>query len=261
MALGGGVVGDTAGFAASIYMRGLPLVQAPTTLLAMADSSVGGKVGVDHSRGKNLIGTFKQPRLVVADLACLATLPPEQIACGMAEIIKAGVIDGPALFSLIEASNPSSIDYSHVLHGAIEVKRRIVERDPHEVGDRALLNLGHTFGHAFEKCIGYRRLHGVAVAQGMVAAFRLAELLDMCDPADRQRLEQLLATWSLPTRWGPPDLIYAGAVEEVYAAMSADKKRVDGYLRFVLPERIGKVALTPGVPDDYVKQVLVEMQQ
>ncbi len=260
LALGGGVVGDTAGFAASIYMRGVPLVQAPTTLLAMADSSIGGKVGIDHPRGKNLLGAFKQPRLVVVNLDTLDTLPSEQIACGMAEIIKAGIIADPALFDLIERSDPRSLDYERVLLAAMEVKRGIVERDPHEAGERALLNLGHTFGHAFEKCTGYARLHGYAVAQGMVAAFRLAELLDMCDASARGRLEVVLEKWGLPVRWGQPHLSHNSAIEEVWAAMAADKKRKDGQLRFVLPHAIGSVRLVEGVPESTVKRVLTELQ-
>ncbi|MBF6614116.1 MAG: 3-dehydroquinate synthase [Chloroflexi bacterium] len=260
IALGGGVVGDTAGFAAAIYMRGLPLVQVPTTLLAMADSSIGGKVGVDHPNGKNLLGLFKQPRLVIADLDTLATLPAEQLACGMAEIIKAGIIDDPPLFALIEECDLSSLDYRRALYNAILVKRRIVEQDPYEKGVRAYLNLGHTFGHAFEKCTWYNRLHGLAVAQGTVVAFRLAEKLGLCHMAERARLEHMLERWALPTRWGAPDLAYPEAIEQVWSAMSTDKKRQDGQLRFVLPEVIGKVRIVNDIPEATVKSVLAELQ-
>lgn len=260
LALGGGVVGDTAGFAASIYMRGVTLVQAPTTLLAMADASIGGKVGVDHPRGKNLLGAFKQPRMVLADLDTLATLPREQIACGMAEIIKAGIIADPALFALIEATPPGELDYSQALLRAITVKRDIVERDPYEAGDRALLNLGHTFGHAFEKCSGYARPHGYAVAQGMVVAARLADSLGMCEPLLEWRVRNVLEKWALPTRWGPPDLVGSDAGDRVWQAMQVDKKRRDGSLPLVLPQAIGKVSLVTGVPEDRVKGVLAEVQ-
>jgi 3-dehydroquinate synthase len=260
VALGGGVVGDTAGFAASIYMRGVPLVQVPTTLLAMADSSIGGKVGVDHPRGKNLIGAFKQPRLVVADLDTLVSLPAEQTSCGMAEVIKAAVIGDPALFELLESGSPEALDYAQALRSAIDVKRAIVERDPSEIGERALLNLGHTFGHAYEKCSGYSRLHGQAVAQGMVAAFRLACTLGLCDPAVESRLHKILKMWGLPLRWGPPDLAGDDAIVQVWEAMAADKKRQDGQLRFVLPQGIGRVRIVDDVTPEAVLDVLQETQ-
>ncbi len=260
LALGGGVVGDTAGFAASIYMRGVPLVQVPTTLLAMADASIGGKVGVDHPRGKNLLGAFKQPRMVIADLDVLSTLPQEQIACGMAEIIKAGIIADPVLFALIEETAPGDLDYLEALIRAITVKRDIVERDPYEAGERALLNLGHTFGHAFEKCSGYTRLHGFAVAQGMVVAARLADKLGICEPLLEWRLQSVLEKWGLPVRWGAPDLQGSDAIDRVWRAMLVDKKRRDGALPFVLPEAIGKVKLVADVPEDIVRDALLEVQ-
>ena len=262
LALGGGVVGDTAGFAAAVYMRGVPLVQVPTTLLAMADSSIGGKVGVDHPAGKNLLGAFKQPRLVAADLDTLATLPTEQVACGMAEIVKAAIIGDQALFDLAERSDPGSLDYEAALRLAIEVKRGIVERDPHEAGERALLNLGHTFGHAFERWTAYTRPHGYAVSQGMAVAFRLARSLDMCDAYTAGRVEAVLAKWGLPVRWGSPDLAgepSSDAVEQVWQAMMADKKRQDGRLRLVLPEAVGRVRVVDGVPEAAIKQALREM--
>ncbi|HST03629.1 MAG TPA: 3-dehydroquinate synthase [Chloroflexia bacterium] len=270
-ALGGGVVGDTAGFAASVYMRGVDFVQLPTSLLAMADSSIGGKVGVDHERGKNLLGAFKQPRLVVADLDVLATLPQKEVACGMAEVIKAEVIggiddgrrttdDSNRLTSSV-VRRPSSVVSPTIydsLRRAIEVKRGIVERDPHEAGERALLNLGHTFGHAFEKCTGYNRPHGYAVAQGMVVACRLAAALGMCDEGLAESVERALAAWDLPIRWGAPDLEDEGAVERVWEAMRLDKKRVDGRLRLVLPEAIGRVCIVDDAPEVVIKRVLRE---
>lgn len=260
LALGGGVVGDTAGFAASVYMRGVPFVQAPTTLLAMADSSIGGKVGVDHARGKNLLGAFKHPALVVADLDTLSTLPSIQVACGMAEIIKAGIIADPTLFAYLEATEPAKLDHRRALAAAIEVKRQIVQRDPEEKGERALLNLGHTFGHAFEKRTGYTRLHGVAVAQGMAVAFRLAVGLGTCDPALEARLGLVLDKWGLPRRWGAPELGDAAEVEGVWRAMLGDKKRVDGRLRLVLPQDVGSVSVVEGVPEKAVLGALAEMQ-
>ncbi len=263
MALGGGVVGDTAGFAAAVYMRGLPFAQAPTTLLAMADSSVGGKVGVDHARGKNLLGAFKQPRMVVADLDTLATLPTEQLACGMAEIIKAAVIGDPSLFEFLEETGAASFDYQSAISRAIEVKRRIVEADPYETGQRALLNLGHTFGHAFEKCTHYSRPHGFAVAQGMVVAFRLARNLGMCEPSTEERVRKVLQKWEPSLRWGEPGLTDPEAISRVWEAMLADKKRQDGRLRLALPQAIGKVTLVDSDSEDMVAAVtsaLAELQ-
>ncbi|MEO6456702.1 MAG: 3-dehydroquinate synthase [Chloroflexia bacterium] len=260
LALGGGVVGDTAGFAASIYMRGVPLVQIPTTLLAMADSSIGGKVGIDHPAGKNLVGAFKQPEFVIADLDVLATLSPIQISCGMAEIIKAAIIADPDLFSYLELIEPDELDYDFTLMRAMKVKRRIVETDPFEKGERANLNLGHTFGHAFESCTEYARPHGLAVAQGMVVAFNLAARLGMCDSAEEARLEKLLNKWGLPCGWGEPDLADEDAAKRVYTAMAADKKRRDGLIRLVLPEAIDKVALVSGTPQQLVFEALVQTQ-
>jgi len=222
---------------------------------------------VDSDAGKNLLGAFKQPRLVVADLDTLESLPPEQIACGMAEIIKGGIIGDPALFDLIEQSGPGSIDYEAALHRAIVVKRGIVERDPHEAGERALLNLGHTFGHAFERYTGYTRLHGYAVSQGMAAAFRLARALGMCAWETGVRVEAVLKKWGLPVRWGLTDVTSETAspdsreaVEQVWEAMMSDKKRLDGRLRLVLPEAIGRVRLVNGVPEAAIKNALAELQ-
>lgn len=259
-ALGGGVVGDTVGFAASVYMRGISLVQVPTTLLAMADSSIGGKVGVDHPRGKNLLGAFMQPRLVAADLNTLASLPPEQIACGIAEIIKAGVIGDPSLFDLLERHDPGSIDYETALQRAVLVKRGIVERDPHETGERALLNLGHTFGHAFERCSGYTRLHGYAVSQGISVALHLAVILGGCEHQTKSRVERVLEKWNLPLHWGAPGLTQESAVELVWEAMMLDKKRRDGKLRLVLPQAIGSVRLVDDIPEAAIRRALVELQ-
>ena len=261
LALGGGVVGDTAGFAASIYMRGVSLVQVPTTLLAITDSSIGGKVGVDHPAGKNLVGAFKQPEFVVADLDVLATLPPIQISCGMAEIIKAGIIADPDLFSYLEQIEPDELDYVFTVMRAMEVKRRIVEADPLEKGERANLNLGHTFGHAFESCTGYARPHGVAVAQGMVVAFNLAARLSMCGSAEGVRLQKLLIKWGLPCSWGEPDLADEEAAKRVYTAMAADKKRRGGLIRLALPEAIGRVALVSGTPQHLILEALAQTQR
>jgi 3-dehydroquinate synthase len=259
-ALGGGVVGDTAGFAASIYMRGVPCVQVPTTLLAMADSSVGGKVGVDHPSGKNLLGAFKQPHMVVADLDTLDTLPPVQVGCGMAEVIKAGIIGDPDLFDLVERATPQDFDFEAALPRAITVKRDIVEADPYEAGSRMLLNMGHTFGHALETCTGYARLHGIAVGQGLVLASRLARRLSMCDSGVEERTRAVLDRWQLPGRWGAPDLTGDDDAHRVYAAMLGDKKRRDGHLRLVLPEAVGSVRVVEDVAREDILAVLRELQ-
>lgn len=250
LALGGGVVGDTAGLAAALYMRGVPLVQAPTTLLAMADASVGGKVAIDHPLGKNLVGVFKQPVAVIADLALLATLPPDEVANGMAEIVKAGIIglpgpDGARLTALLDATTPPDTE---LLALAIAVKVRLVEADPYEAGDRALLNLGHTFGHAFERLSSYTLKHGYGVAQGMMTAAHLAERLGVADAALTATTARLLAAYGLPLAWGstlPP----ATTPADVLAAMATDKKRHAGRLRFVLAHAPGDVRLVGNVPE------------
>jgi 3-dehydroquinate synthase len=252
IALGGGVVGDTAGFAAATYLRGLPLVQIPTTLLAMVDSSVGGKVGVDLSQGKNLVGAFKPPLAVIVDPAVLATLPAVEFRAGLAEVIKAGIIGAPALVEVLEGSG-ESLDW--IIRQAIAVKVAVVEEDPYEQGRRAVLNLGHTFAHGFELLSGYRMRHGEAVSLGMVAATRLAVALGRCPPELAARVERLLARHGLPVH--PPDF----APEDVWEAMAADKKRRGGRLRFVLPEAIGRVVVADDVPKEAVLETLADLQR
>ncbi|MFQ6058006.1 MAG: 3-dehydroquinate synthase [Anaerolineae bacterium] len=250
VALGGGVIGDTAGFAAATYMRGLPLVQVPTTLLAMVDASIGGKVGVDLPRGKNLVGAFKQPALVVTDPTTLATLPHEEFRCGLAEVVKAGLIGSPALFAHLE--NRGAEPLARVLREAIAVKVAIVEEDPFEGGRRAILNLGHTFGHALEALSGYGLRHGYAVSIGMVVATRTAVRLGLCDPAVEARLKALLERFALP-------MAYQGFTpEKIWEAMASDKKKRGQRLHFVLPLRIGEVVVTDQVPKEVVLQALTE---
>jgi 3-dehydroquinate synthase len=248
VALGGGVVGDTAGFAAATFLRGLPLVQVPTTLLAMVDSSIGGKVGVDLPRGKNLVGAFKQPALVVADTTTLSSLPQADFAAGLAEVVKHGVIGDPELFQHLETYGWEPLDW--VLARAIDVKRRIVETDPFEQGQRAVLNLGHTFGHALETLSDYQMRHGFAVSVGMVLAARLAVRLGLCEPELAVRLTALLARLGLPTHYTGP------APEQVWAAMAYDKKRQGKRLRFVLPRAVGDVIISGEVPPEVVLEVL-----
>lgn len=234
VAMGGGVITDMAGFAASTYMRGVPVVPVPTTLLSMVDAGVGGKVAVDHPRGKNLVGAFVEPMLVLLDPEVLATLPEAEYRAGLAEIIKAGVIADPELFAAFEASEAAP-PLNWLVERALQVKIDVVEEDPYERGRRAVLNLGHTFAHAFEVLADYRLHHGLAVSMGMAAAAHLAELRGRCSAETRERIVATLAAHDLP-------VTYDGAAPaEVYAAMGTDKKRRGSHLRFVLPGEIGRV--------------------
>ena len=252
IALGGGVVGDVAGFAAATLLRGVRLVQMPTTLLAMVDSSVGGKVAVDHPRGKNLIGAFKQPELVLADIALLETLPPAEYRSGLAEAIKHGVIAAPSLFEHFERGGRG--DELAPLAEAIRVKIEVVQEDPFERGRRAVLNLGHTFGHAIELLSEYCMRHGEAVSIGMVAAARTAEMMGLAKPELVARLVGCLTCQGMPSHL--PDY----APEAIWEAMSGDKKRRGGKLRFVLPRAIGDVIVTDDAPREIVLGVLRGMR-
>jgi len=243
LSLGGGVTGDVAGFAAASFMRGVRFVQVPTTLLAMVDASVGGKTGVDLPQGKNLVGAFKQPALVLIDPSVLATLPVEETRSGMAEVLKHGVIGDPELLANVQ------IGQSQIVR-ALRVKIQIVEDDPFEGGRRAVLNLGHTVGHALEKLSGFELRHGEAVGIGMVAAARIAVKLGRADPSLPDRIEAALAAWNLPTRCPPFD---ADAIQN---AMAHDKKRHGQTLRWILPHAIGQVEITTDVPPHVVKSVL-----
>jgi len=256
LALGGGVIGDLAGFAAATFLRGVPLVQLPTTLLAMVDASLGGKVAVDHPRGKNLIGAFKQPQAVVADVDTLDTLPNKEWRSGMAEVIKHGIIGDAGLFEMLEEGRKSEIrnrksEIGGWIKRAIRVKVEIVTRDPFERNERVKLNLGHTFGHALEKLSDYEMRHGDAVAIGMMCAARLAVRLGMCDSDLVARLERLLSATGLPTR--VPGALPAEAILD---AMGTDKKREDGQLRFVLPRALGDVTVVDGVAREQVMEAI-----
>ncbi len=255
LALGGGVVGDVAGYAAATFMRGVRFAQAPTTLLAMVDSSVGGKTGVDLPQGKNLVGAFKQPAVVVIDPTVLATLPAEEFRSGMAELIKHGVIGDAVLFSELESASrrvgESLIPNTQsLITRSLRVKIAVVEEDPFETGRRAVLNLGHTTGHALERLSGYEMRHGEAVSIGMVAAAHIAVKLGKADAALPGRMEAILAAWGLPVRCPP------FAAEDIWAAMAHDKKRQGRGLRWVLPRAIGEVEIAEGVPQETVMSVL-----
>ncbi|NLT73972.1 MAG: 3-dehydroquinate synthase [Chloroflexi bacterium] len=240
--LGGGVITDMAGFAAATYMRGVPFVAIPTSLLGMVDASVGGKVAVDLPQGKNLVGAFVQPLLVLLDPAVLNSLPENESRAGMAEIIKAGIIADPELFAMLEpaATRP---DLSDLIARALQVKIDTVEEDPHERGRRAVLNLGHTFAHAYEVLEGYGLHHGLAVSIGTVRAALLAEARGISSPATTRRIADAFRAHGLPVDPPPHD------PEEVYEAMQADKKKQGRQLRFVLPTQIGQVIVVDDVTE------------
>ncbi|MCS7101113.1 MAG: 3-dehydroquinate synthase [Burkholderiaceae bacterium] len=255
VAVGGGVVGDIAGFAAAIYMRGIDFVQVPTTLLAQVDSSVGGKTGVNLAAGKNLVGAFHQPRAVIADTDTLRTLPPRELSAGLAEIIKHGLLADAAYFAQIEADLPRLLACEadalrRVIARSCEIKAAIVARDERESGERALLNLGHTFGHAIETLTGYTRwLHGEAVGCGLCLAADLSRRVGLLDGASVQRIEAAVEAARLPTRIS--GLSRAAAIE----AMRGDKKAQAGDIRFILLERIGR-AIQRSVPPDALSETL-----
>ena len=255
LSLGGGVTGDVAGFAAATFMRGVRLVQVPTTLLAMADASVGGKTGVDLPQGKNLVGAFKQPALVVIDPAVLATLRVEEIRSGMAEVIKHGVIGAPDLFAELETGTRTLAswwkgDGATWLTHSLRVKIAVVEKDPFEQGRRAVLNLGHTVAHGLEKLSDFSLRHGEAVSIGMVAAARIAAELGRTAPALADRIEAILALWELPVRCPPFD------ANLIWEAMAYDKKKRGRALRWVLPRAIGDVEINEDIPQEVVKSIL-----
>ncbi len=236
VALGGGVVGDIAGFVAATFMRGIPLIQIPTTLLSMVDSSIGGKTGVDTSFGKNLLGAFKNPHAVIIDPDILASLPREEHACGMAEVIKHGIISDPALFyDLLHNELP----LENTIKRALQVKADIVASDPQEMSVRAHLNLGHTFAHAIEKVSNFKIKHGEAVAMGLMLATRLAVEQKVCQEDFLADLKKLLIKYQLP--YDVPSHLDP---ELIIEAMAHDKKRDERGLRVILPQRVGAVVMT-----------------
>ncbi len=253
--VGGGVVGDIAGFAASIYMRGIRFVQVPTTLLAQVDSSVGGKTGVNHPLGKNLIGAFHQPSLVVADAGVLRSLPPRELSAGLAEVLKHGLLADADYFDAVEKDLPRLLAcdaqaMAHAVARSCEIKAGVVGRDERESGERALLNLGHTFGHAIEALAGYGHwLHGEAVGCGLCLAADLSQRLGMLERSEVDRVKDAVSRARLPVRI--PGLSKRDALQ----AMAGDKKAEAGSIRFVLLERIGK-AIQRTVPADALDATL-----
>jgi 3-dehydroquinate synthase len=256
--LGGGVVGDIGGFAASVYQRGVAFIQVPTTLLAQVDSAVGGKTGVNHPGGKNLIGAFHQPRCVLIDTDCLKTLPDRELSAGLAEVVKYGLIADAELFAWLEAHaddllrrEPSALH--HAIRRSCEIKAEVVADDEREQGPRALLNLGHTFGHAIEHCVGYGEwLHGEAVAAGICMAADFSGRLGFMQAEETQRIRQLFERLKLPTK--PPDV----SPQDFLSAMSIDKKVVAGEIRLVLLKGIGAAELTANYPNHELIDMLRE---
>ncbi|HUI67662.1 MAG TPA: 3-dehydroquinate synthase [Nitrospirota bacterium] len=247
VSLGGGVIGDLAGFAAATFMRGVPFVQVPTTLLAMVDSSVGGKTGVNHAMGKNMIGAFYQPRKVLMDLDVLKSLPQAEFLAGMAEVIKYGVIWDASFFESLDrkrekilALDPDAL--SHIIHRSCEIKAEVVSKDEREGGLRAILNFGHTVGHAIETAENYTMRHGEAVAIGMVYASKLAHKTGLCDASVPERVVKLIKSYGLPTNLAA--LSRKPSVTELMDTMQIDKKAEGGKVKFVLPKKIGEVVVT-----------------
>ena len=257
IALGGGVVGDITGFAASTYMRGISYIQIPTTLLAQVDSSVGGKTGVNHKLGKNMIGTFWQPRLVWIDVDTLKTLPKKELVAGIAEVIKYGVIYDKDLFRTLEAKRDKILNLDrnilvHIIKRSCEIKADVVSKDERESGLRSILNFGHTIGHAIETATDYKKyLHGEAVAVGMCLEARLSQELEFIDKKAVVRIKKLVDSFGLPSAL-PTDI----DINRILSSMQLDKKAVAGALKFVLPERIGRVRIEEGIKEKIIKKLL-----
>ena len=261
VALGGGVIGDLTGFAAACYMRGAPFMQVPTTLLAMVDSSVGGKTGVNHPLGKNMIGAFHQPKLVLMDLDTLATLPKEEFLSGMAEVIKYGVIWDRELFDFLGRNREKIMarqegPLGHIIRRSCEIKADVVSKDEREGGLRAILNFGHTVGHAVETLSDYASRHGEAVAIGMVCAAKLAHRAGFCEAKVPERVEKLITDYGLPA--GLSAMKERPAAARIMDALQVDKKAEGGKVRFVLPKKIGEVVVTKEWDERQLQELLAE---
>jgi 3-dehydroquinate synthase len=256
IALGGGVIGDVVGFAAATYLRGVPFIQIPTTLLSQVDSSVGGKTGINHPLGKNMIGAFYQPKLVLADIATLNTLPEREFCSGLAEVIKYGLIQDAEFFEWLESNldlimkrDPEALSYA--VARSCSDKVSVVAADEKESGIRAILNFGHTFGHAIEAAMGYGKwLHGEAVAAGMMLASDLSSRMGMLNDKDVKRVQNILSKGKLPTR--APNL----GTETYLHWMGLDKKVEQGKIRFILLKKIGEAMITADVPDEMLDATL-----
>lgn len=269
LALGGGVIGDLAGFVAATYMRGINYVQIPTTLLAQVDAAIGGKTGINHPKCKNLIGCFYQPKVVFIDVKTLSTLPARELRTGLAEVVKYGVIEDADFFKFLEANshhlNTAAFEHEDtgraalklwqtIVTESVKIKARIVEKDEREAGLRMILNFGHTVGHAIESLTRYRAYnHGEAVSIGMAAAAMIASRLRILDPDSVKRLKDLLEKLGLPTE------IEGLPAKKIVGALAIDKKVRAGRINFVLPEKLGRVVIKDNVPLTVVRQVLNEL--
>lgn len=257
IALGGGVIGDITGFAASTYIRGISCIQVPTTLLAQVDSSVGGKTGVNHKLGKNMIGTFWQPRLVWVDTETLKTLPRRELLAGLAEVIKYGVIWDNELFDFLEKNSEKILNLdrdtiTYIVKRSCEIKAEVVSKDERESGLRSILNYGHTIGHAVETVTGYTQyLHGEAVAIGMCLEARLSMMLHFLDMKQVDRIKALIESYGMPSEI-PADI----DINNMLTSMQLDKKAVAGELKFILPERIGTVRIHKGISVEFIRNLL-----
>ena len=257
LALGGGVIGDLAGFVAATYQRGVPLVQLPTTLLAQVDSSIGGKVAVDHGQLKNMVGAFYQPEMVIADTDTLKSLPGEELKNGLAEVIKGAAIRDGRFFSFLEENMEriKSLDEAileEIVYLSVTIKANVVAEDELDLGLRNILNYGHTIGHAVESVSGFKIKHGEAVAIGMVAAARISNKMGLLDEKDVDRLINVIELAGLPAKM--PDF----SIGEVTQAMQRDKKVREGKVRFVLLQSIGNAVVTDDVPPSLIKEVLAQ---
>jgi 3-dehydroquinate synthase len=256
IALGGGVIGDLTGYAAATYLRGVPFIQIPTTLLSQVDSSVGGKTGINHPLGKNMIGAFYQPQLVLADIDTLNTLPARELSAGLAEVIKYGLIRDADFFNWLETNMQKLVDLdstaiSYAIYRSCQNKAEVVAADEHETGERALLNLGHTFGHAIENAMGYGVwLHGEAVAAGTMLAADLSRRMGWLNEAEIQRMQAIHQAANLPTQ--APAL----GVARYLDLMRLDKKVQDGKIRLILQQGIGKSVVTSDYDANQLKQTL-----
>jgi 3-dehydroquinate synthase len=263
VAVGGGVIGDLAGFAASSVMRGIPFIQVPTTLLAQVDSSVGGKTGINTPQGKNLVGAFYQPSAVIADIETLKTLPPRELLAGYAEIAKYGLLGDAGFYEWLEQNGRNVVELKpdalmQAIETSVKAKAAIVMADEREKGRRALLNLGHTFGHALEAAAGYdgRLLHGEAVAMGMVMAFDLSARMGLCSAAEAERVEVHLASVGLPTRAAFIAPALAINAQGLMDLMKSDKKVQANAINFIVPRKIGDSFMTNQVMPEMVRAVL-----
>ena len=256
VALGGGVIGDLTGFIAATYQRGIPFVQVPTTLLSQVDSSVGGKTAVNHPKGKNMIGAFYQPRMVVADFDTLQTLPQNEFRAGLAEVIKYGVISDASLFDYLENNVEKilQLDHeclAHIIKTSCAIKAEVVEKDERESHYRMILNFGHTLGHAIEALTGYSQfIHGEAVAIGMVYAAKLSQQLGKCQDTVSSRLSELVNNFGLPSQW--PDLDSLAVIECLYH----DKKTINHKIKFILIKDIGRVEIVEDMPEADTLKIL-----